>query len=85
MSRIGRKPIPVPPGVKISIESGLVEVSGPKGELRRQFSPEMGITLDGIAKGYIVDRASALLSRNQIGNHLIIETQLRNLSVLLRL
>jgi len=33
--------------------------------------PGMGITLDGIAKGYIVDRASAVLSRNGITNHLI--------------
>lgn len=31
----------------------------------------MGITLDGIAKGYIVDRASEILSRNGISNHLI--------------
>jgi FAD:protein FMN transferase len=33
--------------------------------------PGMGITLDGIAKGYIVDRASDLLERHQIENHLI--------------
>ncbi len=33
--------------------------------------PEMGITLDGIAKGYIVDRASDILARNGISNHLI--------------
>ena len=31
----------------------------------------MGITLDGIAKGYIVDRASEILSRNGVTNHLI--------------
>jgi len=33
--------------------------------------PGMGITLDGIAKGYIVDRASDLLSTRKIANHLI--------------
>lgn len=32
---------------------------------------EMGITLDGIAKGYIVDRASEILAINGISNHLI--------------
>lgn len=32
---------------------------------------EMGITLDGIAKGYIVDRASEILAQNGISNHLI--------------
>jgi thiamine biosynthesis lipoprotein len=31
----------------------------------------MGITLDGIAKGYIVDKASELLTARNIGNHLI--------------
>lgn len=31
----------------------------------------MGITLDGIAKGYIVDRASSVLLRCNITNHLI--------------
>jgi len=31
----------------------------------------MGITLDGIAKGFIVDRASEVLSRRGIRNHLI--------------
>jgi large subunit ribosomal protein L6 len=34
MSRIGRKPIPVPAGVKISPVAGKVEVQGPKGKLQ---------------------------------------------------
>ena len=33
--------------------------------------PGMGITLDGIAKGYIVDRASRFLARRGVVNHLI--------------
>ncbi|HWN98376.1 MAG TPA: 50S ribosomal protein L6 [Blastocatellia bacterium] len=33
MSRIGRKPIAIPKGVKVKIEDGTVEVSGPKGTL----------------------------------------------------
>ena len=33
MSRIGRKPIPVPAGVKINTAGGKVEVQGPKGKL----------------------------------------------------
>jgi len=33
MSRIGRKPIAVPTGVKIQIARVLVEVQGPKGKL----------------------------------------------------
>jgi large subunit ribosomal protein L6 len=34
MSRIGRKPIPVPAGVKINSAGGKVEVQGPKGKLQ---------------------------------------------------
>ena len=33
MSRIGRKPIPVPAGVDITIDGQTVTVKGPKGEL----------------------------------------------------
>jgi len=33
MSRIGRKPISIPKGVKLKIENGTVEVAGPKGTL----------------------------------------------------
>lgn len=33
MSRIGRKPIPLPSGVKIALQNDRVEVQGPKGKL----------------------------------------------------
>jgi large subunit ribosomal protein L6 len=33
MSRIGRKPIPLPAGVKVQISASAVEVQGPKGKL----------------------------------------------------
>ncbi len=42
-----------------------------KGRSIRFNKPGMGITLDGIAKGYIVDRASEILSAYKIENHLI--------------
>ena len=33
MSRIGRKPIPVPAGVKIQLSAAAVDVQGPKGKM----------------------------------------------------
>lgn len=33
MSRIGRKPIPLPSGVKIAVQGGHIDVQGPKGKL----------------------------------------------------
>ena len=47
MSRVGKVPIPVPPGVSVSIEGSPVTVKGPKGELSRRFNPDMSIVLDG--------------------------------------
>jgi large subunit ribosomal protein L6 len=42
MSRIGRKPIPLPKGVEVKIEGDLVKVKGPKGAL--EVSLMEGIT-----------------------------------------
>ena len=46
MSRVGQMPITVPQGVVVSIGEDEVVVSGPKGELRRRFHPDMSITLN---------------------------------------
>ena len=39
MSRIGRKPIPVPKGVTVTLDGSVVRVKGPKGELERTLHP----------------------------------------------
>ena len=39
-------PIAVPSGVTVDIQGGDVTVTGPRGELRRSFNPEMCITLE---------------------------------------
>ena len=47
MSRIGKNPISVPAGVTIDVTKGnLVTVKGPKGELKQQVAPELGIDLE---------------------------------------
>jgi large subunit ribosomal protein L6 len=43
MSRIGKKPIPVPDGVTVSLGPGRVTVNGPKGELEQVVSSRMEI------------------------------------------
>ena len=49
MSRIGKKPISVPAGVTVTCENNHVTVKGPKGEIAKQFSPELGIAVeDGV-------------------------------------
>jgi large subunit ribosomal protein L6 len=44
MSRIGKKPVPLPKGVKVTLVNGAVEVQGPKGKLRQRVPP--GITFE---------------------------------------
>ena len=39
MSRIGRKPIPIPAGVKVALEGNLVTLEGPKGKLETPLPP----------------------------------------------
>ncbi len=39
MSRIGKKPIPIPKGVTVKITTDAVEVQGPKGKLRQIVPP----------------------------------------------
>ncbi|MBI4202874.1 MAG: 50S ribosomal protein L6 [Chloroflexi bacterium] len=49
MSRIGRKPIPIPNGVTVTVDEQTVTVRGPRGDLTQSFSPAMAITVqDGV-------------------------------------
>ena len=56
MSRIGRKPLPVPKGVEVSLAGQAVTVKGPKGSLTQQVHPEMKVRLDNGA--VLVERPS---------------------------
>ena len=47
MSRIGKKPIPIPDGVKIQLGEGLVRAEGPKGKLAQPIPPGMTAAVDG--------------------------------------
>jgi len=46
MSRIGKKPIPIPEGVEVDVKPGAVTVKGPKGELSQVVSREMKVAID---------------------------------------
>jgi large subunit ribosomal protein L6 len=47
MSRIGRKPIPVPSGVTIAISPELVTVNGPRGELQERIHRDITVAQEG--------------------------------------
>ncbi len=47
MSRIGKKPIVLPKGVKVNINEGEVEVTGPKGSLKTRLPEGINFRQDG--------------------------------------
>jgi large subunit ribosomal protein L6 len=53
MSRIGKKPIPIPKGVTVTVASNAIEVKGPRGALATPFPP--GVTFE-VVDGHIQAR-----------------------------
>ena len=45
MSRIGKKPVPIPSGVTVTITGQSVVVKGPKGELRRTIHRDLSVAM----------------------------------------
>jgi large subunit ribosomal protein L6 len=46
MSRIGKRPVPLPKGVTVSVAGREVTVKGPKGEIKRLVHPELTVAAD---------------------------------------
>ncbi|RMH45896.1 MAG: 50S ribosomal protein L6 [Alphaproteobacteria bacterium] len=66
MSRIGKKPVPVPNGVTAKVEGQSVSVKGPKGELRFTATDDVSIEMqDGALR--VVPRGSSKRARQQWG------------------
>ena len=47
MSRIGKKPIPLPQGVTVKVQNDSVEVKGPKGALKQRVPPGVKFAVKG--------------------------------------
>ena len=66
MSRIGKKPVPLPKGVNASISGQTVEVKGPKGTLTFTATDDVTITMeDGAVK--VTPRGTSKRARQQWG------------------
>lgn len=78
MSRIGKKPIKIPDGVKVGCNVDTVTVEGPKGKLEQKIHSSMKVEIDNEGKQVIVKRPSdekqdkALhgLTRTLLANHI---------------
>src|SRR6266480_930226 len=49
MSRIGRKPVPMPKGVTAQLDGLRITVKGPKGEISRLVHAELAVAVEGEA------------------------------------
>jgi len=56
MSRIGKKPVPLPKGVTATVAGHALTVKGPKGELSRTFHTDMALAVE--AETVVVKRPS---------------------------
>ncbi|MDY7021226.1 MAG: 50S ribosomal protein L6 [Cyanobacteriota bacterium] len=66
MSRIGKRPVPIPAKVTLTLDGQQVTVKGPKGELSRVLPPQVVLETEG--ETLVVKRASETrLARQQHG------------------
>jgi large subunit ribosomal protein L6 len=60
MSRIGKKPVPIPAGVEIKVDGRNVSIKGPKGTLSQSLQGEIKVEVDADPKQLRVVRNSDL-------------------------
>ncbi len=63
MSRIGKKPVPIAAGAKVSIDGRQIKVEGPQGTLCYEHRPEVSVAVDEstnqvVVSGDVEDRES---------------------------
>ncbi|MCA9191235.1 MAG: 50S ribosomal protein L6 [Planctomycetales bacterium] len=56
MSRIGKKPVPVVDGVKVSVGDRIIHVEGPKGKLEFRHRPEVNVSVSEDGSSVAVSR-----------------------------
>ncbi len=60
MSRLGRKPIALPDGVKVTVQGQDVKVEGPKGKATLRLAPPISLAVNPAKKEIVVSRADDL-------------------------
>jgi large subunit ribosomal protein L6 len=65
MSRIGRKPIPIPDKVKVDVKDGTVSVKGPNGTLEQAIPVGVVVAVEDAVMNIQLDKGSKHLSANQ--------------------
>ena len=58
MSRIGKKPVSIPDGVKVAVNGRTISVEGPKGKLQYEHRPEITVKFVEADKEVVVERGT---------------------------
>lgn len=68
MSRIGKKPVPVPAGVKVAIDSSKrkIDLSGPKGSLSMVHRPEVKVAFEESEKRIVCSIPAEVMDDGQM-------------------
>lgn len=77
MSRIGKMPIRIPDGCKVTLEGRIISVEGPRGKLSREIHPDMIVEIDDGGSCVLVRRPSD--SREHRSLHGLTRTLIANM------
>ncbi|RMH02064.1 MAG: 50S ribosomal protein L6 [Planctomycetota bacterium] len=77
MSRIGKKPVPIPAGVEVTVGSDSVRVKGPKGELSFPLFPE--VTVEVADNEVRVGRSGAGSAKRAAAFHGLVRAHIANM------
>jgi large subunit ribosomal protein L6 len=75
MSRIGKKPIELPQGVKFELKEGEITVTGPKGSLKRPLLEGLSVQ----AEGSVVNVQRSSEEKKIMGYHGLMRTLIANM------
>ncbi|GHT22111.1 50S ribosomal protein L6 [Planctomycetales bacterium] len=77
MSRVGKKPVAIPNGVKVAVDGQNVTVEGPLGKLNQWFSPNVKVVFDSSANSVSVSRSND--SRDAAAMHGLYRALIQNM------
>ena len=81
MSRIGKLPISIPAGVTVTLNNGVVNVKGPKGELSQKVDPSIIVKIENNEVTFEVDENSPVNYKQKSAFHGLYRSLVNNMVV----
>ena len=81
MSRIGKLPISIPAGVTVTLNNGVVNVKGPKGELSQKVDPSIIVKIEDGHVTFEVDENSPVNYKQKSAFHGLYRSLVHNMVV----